>query len=120
MLRGNGIVFIMTKKKLSLPMCMLSNLMFPGVGLIMAGRRISGGIQAFLAIGCFIMALAAVIMPMFRNIMIMLDDRQDEFTKPDFTGFCYWATAVVVIWIWSTIEIAVFYRKPKGTPPPLA
>lgn len=98
-------------------MCMLSNLMFPGMGLIVSGRKISGGIQALLAIVCFIMALAAVIMPMFRNITIMLNDKQEQLGKPDFMEFCYWAVAVVVIWLWSTIEIAIFYKKPQDAPP---
>ena len=94
---------------------MLSNLVFPGVGLIAAGRKVSGIIQALLAIGCFFMALAAVVMPMLHNIATMLNDKQEKLTNPDFTAFCYWAVAVVVIWIWSTIEIFIFYRKPGPT-----
>lgn len=106
----------MAKKVLSKKMCLLVNLMFPGGGVIAAGRRISGTIELVLTMAAFAMALAAVFWPIIKDYMIIFADSKEELHSPDLSSFYCWATIAIGTWIWSTVEIIICY-KPK--PPPL-
>ncbi len=94
-------------------MCLISNLILPGLGLVAAGRIVSGTIQFILALVAFILALFAVIGPMIHDINNLLNDRNDKLEKPDLNMFIIMALIAIAVWVWSTIEIFIYYKPQK-------
>ncbi len=100
-------------KQLSRRICLLFNLMMPGLGLISFGRIKSGVAQLLLALVAFIMALVAAVWPILHNVLNLLDDPNAKFQNPDLTAFTAWAVVVIAVWIWSTVEIFICYKPQK-------
>ncbi len=90
------------------------NLLAPGIAQFALHWWLRGLLQLGGAVVCFILAAWCVIGPLVHNISRMLNDDSAKIENVNFVGFFYYAVALIVIWIWSILDIIIFY-SPKQT-----
>jgi hypothetical protein len=72
-----------------------------------------GILQCGGALVLFVLAASRIIGPMLRNYSLMLNDGSGQMEKIDLAGFFQFVFLLMLLWLWSFIDIIIFYKGDK-------
>ncbi len=96
-------------------------LLAPGIAQLALKRYVTGLIQLLGALVCFVWAAWLLLTPLFVSLGNLLNDSQTGEIVNNYEYLIYALVPFVLLiflWLWSLIDIAVFYREPVEEPEP--
>ncbi|MEM4247886.1 MAG: hypothetical protein QXH80_01345 [Candidatus Nanoarchaeia archaeon] len=85
------------------------NLIAPGIGQFAVKSYFRGAIMLLGALFFTFYSCALIVMPLYHNIKIMLAGGQGKFAYLDIKRFAISISALLLIWLWSLLDI--LFRK---------
>ncbi len=83
--------------------CVILNTVVPGLGQVCAGHWLAGVLLIIASIGCFLWALWLLVVPMFRNIVMLCSDSRGDMCYIDLPVFGVACGGLLLLWVLSVI-----------------